>query len=73
MASQPAVTLQDALEVVEALPETLQEDLIRILQHRHEERCRDVLAEHIQTARAEYNRGEVRRGTVDDLMKEISE
>ncbi|ETW95975.1 MAG: hypothetical protein ETSY1_28460 [Candidatus Entotheonella factor] len=73
MASQPAVTLQDALDVVEALPETLQEDLIRILQHRHEERRRDVLAGHIKTAREEYDRGEVRRGTVDDLMQELSE
>ncbi len=73
MASQQAVTLQDALDVVESLPEMLQEDLIRIIQHRHEERRRESLAENIKAARAEYDRGEVRRGTVDDLMKELSE
>ncbi len=73
MSSQQAVTFPDALDIVESLPETLQEDLIRIIQRRHEERRRDALAENIKAARAEYARGEVRRGTADDLMKELSE
>ena len=73
MSSQSAITLQDALDAVESLPEALQEDLIHIIQRRHEERRRDALAETLKAARSEYARGEVRRGTVDDLMQELSE
>ena len=32
---------------------------------------RELLAENIQTARAEYARGEIKRGTVDDLMRAL--
>jgi len=32
-----------------------------------------LLAERIEEARAEYARGEVTHGTVDDLMKELAE
>lgn len=73
MASQHIATFQEALEIIESLPEDQQEDLINIIQRRRIERRREVLAEGIQEARAEYNRGEVSRGSVDDLMKEIAE
>jgi len=33
---------------------------------------RNVLSKHIEEAREELSRGEVHRGTVDDLMKEMS-
>ena len=36
------------------------------------EHTRDVLSKHIEEARHELSRREVRRGTVDDLMKELS-
>ncbi len=73
MSSQQAVTFQEALEAVESLPEYQQEDLINIIQRRRIERRRELLAENIKEARAEYARGEVNRGTVDDLMKELME
>ena len=73
MSSQQAVTFQEALEAVESLPEYQQEDLINIIQRRRIERRRELLAENIKEARAEYARGEVNRGTVDDLMKELTE
>jgi hypothetical protein len=37
------------------------------------ERRRELLAERIQEARAEYARGEVTHGTADELMKELAE
>ena len=73
MSSQRVVTFQEALDVVESLPEYQQEDLINIIRRRHLERSRELLAENIKEARGEYARGEVKRGTVDDLMKELAE
>lgn len=73
MSIQQAVTLQEALDIVESLPEYQQEDLIQIIQRRRLEHRRESLAKHVAEARAEYDRGEVTRGTVEDLMKELTE
>jgi len=73
MSSQQTVTFQEALDIIESLPEHQQEDLINIIQRRRLERRRELLAESIKEARAEYARGEVTRGTVDNLMQEITE
>ena len=73
MSSRQMVTFQEALDVVESLPEHQQEDLILIIQRRRLERRREVLAESIKEARAEYARGEATGGTVDDLMKQLTE
>jgi len=73
MSSQQTATFQEALDIVESLPEHQQEDLINIIQRRRLERRRELLAESIKEARAEYARGEVTRGTADDLMHEITE
>jgi len=66
------VTFQEALDIVESLPESQQDDLVDIVQRRRIERRRELLAESIKEARAEYSRGEVTRGAVDDLMKELT-
>lgn len=73
MCNQENVTFQRALDMVESLPEYQQEDLISIIRRRRIEHRRDLLAENIKKARGEHARGEVRRGTVDDLMSEIIE
>lgn len=73
MSRQQTATFQEALDIVESLPEHQQEDLINIIQRRRLERRRELLAESIKEARAEYARGEVTRGTADDLMQEITE
>jgi hypothetical protein len=73
MSSQPTGIFQEALDIIESLPEPQQEDLIDIIQRRRLERRRELLAESIKEARAEYARGEVTWGTVDDLMQEITE
>ena len=73
MSSRQTATFQEALDIVESLPEYQQEDLINIIQRRRLERRRELLAERIKEARAEYARGEITRGTVDDLMKGLAE
>lgn len=66
------ITFQDALELIETLPEDQQESLIQILQLRIVERRRERLASNIQKARKEFQQGEMRTGTVTELMKEIA-
>ena len=71
MSSRDTGAFQEALEVVESLPEYQQEDLIEIIRKRHLERRRELLVEDIKEAQAEYARGECKTGTVKDLMREI--
>jgi len=61
------------LDIVESLPEYQQEDLVDIIRRRLIEQRRERLADSIRGAREEYTRGEVKKGSVDDLMKELSE
>ena len=68
-----AVTFQEALEIVESLPDYQQDDLIDIIRKRRLDRRREALLENIKEAQAEYERGECRTGTVEDLMREIDE
>lgn len=73
MSSGQTVTFQEAIDIIESLPEYQQEDLIDIIRHRLIEHRRDLLSENIREARAEYLRGDAKKGTGDDLMKELSE
>jgi aminoglycoside phosphotransferase family enzyme len=72
MSSQQTATFQEALAILESLPEYQQEDLIHIMQRRRLERRRELLAERIKEARAEYARGDVKRGTVDELIQGVT-
>ena len=72
MSSLRIVTFQEALEIVESLPDNQQEDLIDILHSRRTERRREQLAERIKEGREEYAKGEITHGSVEDLLKEIS-
>jgi len=67
-----SVTFQEVLEIIETLPEEQRESIIEIVRHRLIEERREKLAQRIREAREEYNRGEVKQGTVDDLMHELS-
>jgi hypothetical protein len=73
MMSTDAGIFQEALEIVESLPDYQQDDLIEIIRKRRIERRREALLESIKEAQAEYARGECRTGTVEDLMREIDE
>jgi folate-binding Fe-S cluster repair protein YgfZ len=65
-------TFQKALEIVESLPEEQRESLMDIVKRRLIEERRDRLAQSIKEAREQYKRGKIRKGTVDDLMNELS-
>jgi len=65
-------TFQKALEIVESLPEEQRESLMDIVKRRLIEERRDRLAQSIKGAREEYKRGKIKKGTVDDLMNELS-
>ena len=64
---------QEVIETVEALPPDDQTLLIEIIHQRLIQQRRAELTADIAEARAAYQRGEVRRGTVADLMKELVE
>jgi len=65
------ISFQKALEVLESLPEEQRESLIDIIRKRLIEERRDRLAQNIKKAKQEYKQGQVKRGTVDDLMHEF--
>ena len=73
MSRSAAAVFQQVLEMVEGLPEEQQQDLVEIVRNRQRERRREALAAAVEQARRELTRGEVRRGTVDDLMADIAE
>jgi len=63
---------QEVIETVEALPPDEQELLVEIIRRRLIQQRRAELAADIAEARNAYQRGEVRRGTVADLMEELA-
>jgi ribosome recycling factor len=65
-------TFDEALEIIESFPEEQKESIIEIVKRRLTEERRERLAQIVKEAREEYARGEVRRGTVNDLMLEIT-
>lgn len=73
MERRHAMTFQEVLDIVETLPEHQQENLVRIIGLRNLERRRELIVQDIEEARAQYARGEFSRGTVEDLMKELTE
>ncbi len=64
---------QNEIEVVEALPLEDQEILIDILAKRLRQQRRDDLLKSIAEAEQDYADGNVRRGSVADLMAELNE
>jgi len=66
------VTFQEALEIIEEFPESQREDLINIVRQRIIEQRRELLAKSVEEAKAEYSKGEIKKGTVSDLMKDIT-
>jgi hypothetical protein len=73
MSSRNTTTFQDALDVIESLPETQQEDLINLIRRRLVEQRREKIIKGVREARREYARGEVKKGSLDDLMRDLSE
>lgn len=64
---------QETIEMVEALPPDDRLLLIEIIRRRLIEHRRRGLSAEVSEARQAHERGEVRRGTVAELMKELAE
>lgn len=73
MSIRASSTFQVALETVEELTPEDQEMLVEIVRRRLIEQRRTEMAQDIAAARENYRGGDVRRGTVDDLMAELAE
>ncbi|MBO0349965.1 hypothetical protein J0895_12755 [Phormidium pseudopriestleyi FRX01] len=63
---------QKALEVIEALPIDDQAMLVDIIQQRLRQQRRDELLQEVVRSQQEYEAGTVRRGSVMDLLTELS-
>ena len=74
MTSVPSpARFQDAVATVEALAPDDQQLLIEIVRQRLLEQRRGELAKDVAEAREAYQRGDVCRGTVDELMEELKD
>lgn len=69
----PASDFQKAIETVETLPADDQMLLIEIIRQRLIQHRRSELVADVSKAREAYQAGNVRRGTVEDLLKELDE
>ena len=67
------VTFDEALDIIESFPERQRESIVDIVKRRLTEERREELAQTIKESREEYVRGEVRQGTVEDLIREVSQ
>ena len=71
MAPTKESPFQKALATIEALPSHQQVDLVEVIRRRLAESRRDEVAANIREAKADYRRGQVKKGTVADLMKDL--
>ncbi|MFA5779653.1 MAG: hypothetical protein WC947_05920 [Elusimicrobiota bacterium] len=72
MSNGQTITFQKAVDIIDSLPEEQQESIIDIVRHRLLEHRREKIAQNIKKARKEFSAGKIRRGTVKELMREIS-
>lgn len=61
-------SFQEIVEIVEALPLEDQAVLVNLIQQRLIRQRREELLQRVETAEQEYAAGQVRRGSVTDLM-----
>jgi hypothetical protein len=69
--SKPGSTFDRALATVDALAVDEQEALVDVVRRRIAAARRAALAQEVAGSRGDYRRGNVRRGTADDLMAEL--
>ena len=60
------------LEMIDYLSFDEQDDLINIVKHRQIEKRREQIAQNISQARQDYQKGNVFRGNIDDIIAELN-
>jgi hypothetical protein len=70
---QKTSSFQQVIETIEALPLDDQITLIELMQNRLKQQKRQTLLQQVAEAEQDYTAGNVKRGTVADLMAELDE
>jgi hypothetical protein len=68
-----SLSFQDLIDAVESMPLDDQSMLIELINKRIQEKRRAELVAEVREARDAFLRGEVKRGTFEDLMKDLKE
>jgi hypothetical protein len=68
-----SLSFQDLIDAVESLPLDDQSMLVELINKRITETRRAELVAEVQDARRAFKNGEVKRGTVEDLMKDLKD
>lgn len=66
------MTFNDIVDTVDELPPEEQEVFAEVINKRIIERKRNVIINDVNQGRKDYQEGNVRRGSVADLMKELN-
>ena len=66
-------TLQQALNVVESLDLEEQAILVNIISKRLSQQRRNEMLQEVVQARSDYQQGNIKQGTIADLMAELDE
>jgi transcriptional regulator of heat shock response len=64
-------SLKKAIEIVESLTNEDQEELVKIIQNRLKEKRKKELLEAVEESRQAFIKGEVKTGSIADLMWEL--
>ena len=64
-------SLQAAIEIVEQLSDEDQAHLLDVIYRRLIDKRRDNLLREVKETREQYAAGQVRRGTIEDLLSEL--
>jgi hypothetical protein len=68
-----SLSFQDLIDAVESLPLDDQPMLVELINKRITETRRAELVAEVQDVRRAFKNGEVKRGTVEDLMKDLKD
>lgn len=68
-----SLSFQDLIDAVESLPLDDQSMLVELINKRIIEKRRAELVSEVEEAREAFRKGEVKRGTVEDLMKDLED
>lgn len=68
-----SLSFQDLIDAVESLPLDDQSMLVELINKRIIEKRRAELVAEVGEAREAFRQGEVKRGTVEDLMKDLKD
>lgn len=71
--SAQSMSFQDIFDAVETMPLDDQAMLVNLINKRIQEKRRAELLAKVQEARGAFSRGEVKRGSFEDLMKDLKD